>query len=84
LHSDLNVFTCTCPGNHLIGAKANGHQYNAAAIPPFLAEEVAESVHTTFHKRRICCTKEALMTDEEKADFNKAMRVMEREVDMMH
>eukprot|EP00539_Tryblionella_compressa_P007495 CAMPEP_0178774030 /NCGR_PEP_ID=MMETSP0744-20121128/23417_1 /TAXON_ID=913974 /ORGANISM="Nitzschia punctata, Strain CCMP561" /LENGTH=157 /DNA_ID=CAMNT_0020430865 /DNA_START=8 /DNA_END=481 /DNA_ORIENTATION=+ len=78
LHSTLSEYRCEtkCPyfgGIHPVGARANGHQFNAAAIPEALAEEVADEVHSRFQDLRIRKTPEATMTEEEIEAFNKLM-----------
>lgn len=78
MHATLSKFTCKegCPhygGTHPIGARAHGYQYNAAAIPQALAEEVSEHVHAKFYRDRIRYSKPHLLTEEEKEEFNQGM-----------
>jgi hypothetical protein len=84
LWKDLKLLPRKCAAHtHPIGGNGNGRQiFNEAAILVFLADEVAESVHATFHKSRVRFAKEAVMTDKDKADFNKAMRAAEQAVAM--
>lgn len=67
LHSTLKTFTCEnsdCPYSgsrvtHPISARKDGYEYNAAAIPLPLAEEVAEYVNAKFYMDRIRYTTQA-------------------------
>ena len=58
---------------HPISTRGHGSQYNAAAIPAALAEEVADTVHSILHQGRIRHNDAATMSAEEIADFNKKM-----------
>jgi hypothetical protein len=80
LWKDLNLFPSKVALRYPIDAKENVHQFDEAAIQVLIADEVAESVHATFHKLRVRYTKEAVLTDEEKAYFNKTMGATEWEV----
>jgi len=84
LCSTLSEFKCggdgqtrqRCPyagGIHPIGARRDGRQYNAAAIPQPLAEEVAEHVHANFYQQRIRYTKPVKLADEQVREFDQAM-----------
>ena len=79
LYSRLNVFQCgrKCPyygGTHPLGARAHGREYNAAAIPRFLAEETAACVdHLFYHWRTPHTTKEVEMTPDMIAEFNRGV-----------
>lgn len=78
MRGTLSEFQCSnkCPyykGVHPIGARQNGSQYNSAAIPKALAEEVADHATSTFYDMRIRHTKEVKLTPEEEDAFNKAM-----------
>lgn len=78
LRCNLLDYTCEkkCPyhgGIHPVGARALGHQYNAAAIPNALAEEVADEVSARFQAMRIRRKPQPTMTEEEIDEFNKLM-----------
>ncbi|CAB9507585.1 expressed unknown protein [Seminavis robusta] len=83
LRNNLSYFSCrdrcVYNGYHAVGARANGHQYNAAAIPDFLAEEVAEYVSARFCLDYIRYKTEPGITEEEKTDFRMAMVETEEE-----
>jgi hypothetical protein len=66
LHSTLSEFRCEkkCPyndGAHPVSSRAHGNNFNAAAIPDALAEEVAEYVNAKFVLDRIRYTKMPLV-----------------------
>ena len=74
----MNFYKCNanCPYYekcHPIGARSNGSQYNAAAIPHFLAEEVAEHVMCTFSQQNIRRKEEVFLTPKEEKEFNRGM-----------
>jgi hypothetical protein len=82
LKCTLSEFTCElkCPyagGCHPIGVRNNGSQFNAAAIPQALAEEVAEHCSATFYDRRIRYTEDVRLTPEEEQEFNEIMKKSE-------
>jgi hypothetical protein len=58
---------------HPMGARNNGHEYNAAAIPDALAEIVADEVHARFQELRIRKTPRVMLTDDEKKAFTTLM-----------
>lgn len=79
LCSRLSKFRCsknTCPyfnGVHPIGSRSH-KEYNPAAIPENLAEEVAHYVDTKFYMDRIATkTSTIVLTEEEQDDFNQHM-----------
>ena len=78
LRSTLSEYVCgpKCPyyqGLHPIGARANGLQYNAAAIPRPLAEEVAEFVHAKFYQLRIRKVPLVTLTERQIAAFHRGL-----------
>lgn len=78
LRGTLSEFVCgpNCPyynGVHPVGARANGLQYNAAAIPKYLAIEVAEHVHAKFYRERIRKTPFVELTEQQIQEFNDTM-----------
>ena len=78
LRSTLSEFVCgpKCPyfnNIHPIGARAHGMQYNAAAIPRYLAEEVAEHVNAKFYMQRIRKVPAVELSAAQIAEFNAAM-----------
>jgi hypothetical protein len=78
LYSRLNTFRCTeetcsfCLSSHA-GCRAYGKYYNAAAIPPALAEEVAKHVDATRFLKNIGLLDAATVTAEDVAQFDEAM-----------
>ena len=66
--------TCGYHGRtHPIGTKSHGQDYNTAAIPKILAEEVACYVHSKFFTDNIAYTPVATVSPEEEEEFNRCM-----------
>ena len=58
-----------------MGARSHGRDYNAAAIPDALAEEVADEVAARFQEMRIRKQPPVTITDADKEDFNSRMAI---------
>jgi len=68
--------TCEYHGKtHPIGTRSHGQDFNAAAIPKILAEEVACYVHSKFFTDHIAYTPNATVSFEEEEEFNKCMSI---------
>ena len=77
----LNEFRCTeatCEYHgkiHPIGTRTHGQDFNAAAIPKILAEEVADYVFSKFYNDNIAYIPEATVSPEEEEKFNTIMSI---------
>eukprot|EP00536_Pseudo-nitzschia_multiseries_P005631 jgi/Psemu1/190972/e_gw1.108.9.1 len=81
LHARLNKFRCskgTCAYHntpHPVGTRSHSHQFNAAAIPQKLAEEVAEYVNAKFVLDQISRLPKVSLSSEEEEEFDFCMSV---------